>query len=177
MHKISNFGRMTPAAFGISRFHGDVSQQNQPTRRPPTSNSGNGPGQSAEYSIVNLAFNVPFSSNLAGPEKDEVLHSSPGALQRWTFPAGTPEDTPTNKLPVHLQNEDALRRLCGTINEKVHPQIEAVATVIPVTGKPSVHVMNVCISGDRETAHTIRARVLNQTPIMMVSQRHETDSY
>ena len=176
MHKISNFGRMTPAAFGISRFHGDVSNQPQPSRRPPTSNNVNGPGQS-EYSVVNLSFNVPFSSSLAGPEREDVLHSSPGALQRWTFPPGTPEDTPTHKLPVHVQNQDALRRLCGSINEKVHPQVEAVATVIePQTGagmnsKSPALVTNVCISGDRETVHTVRARVLNQTPIMMVSCR------
>ena len=106
MHKITNFtgqarhgwDRMTPAAFGMSRPHADVSasQQLRRPQGPPT-----GAPQSSVDSIVNLAFNVPFASNLPGPEVEDVLHSSPAAFQRWTFPVGTAEGTPIHKLPVH----------------------------------------------------------------------------
>lgn len=171
MHKISNnFSRMTPAAFGISRFHQDVSQQSQPLRRPQASNVPP-PGHS-EYSIVNLSFNVPFASNLAGPEPEDVLHASPGAIQRWTFPTGTPEGTPVYKLPVHVQNEERLRGLCQYMSDSSAGRIETLVTsteaaqaVRPV---PTGLITNVCISGDHDVVHKMRAKVLNETPILMV---------
>ncbi|EXJ63888.1 hypothetical protein A1O7_00223 [Cladophialophora yegresii CBS 114405] len=181
MHKISNFTgqarhgweRMTPAAFGMSRFHQDMPTP-QPLRRPQGS-----PGivsqPASEASPVNLSFNVPFASNLAGPEPDEILHSSPGAFQRWTFPAGTPEGTPTHKLPVHVQNEDTLRSLCAYISEQSGGHIQATVTSSePKTG-PALHrksqglVTNVCISGDGDLVFKMRAKILNETPIMMRS--------
>ena len=33
-----------------------------------------------------VSFNVPFNSNLPGPDKDDVLYSSMGAFQKWTHP-------------------------------------------------------------------------------------------
>lgn len=172
MHKISNnFSRMTPAAFGISRFHQDVPQQPQPLRRPQASTHAAPPGHS-EYSIVNLSFNVPFASNLAGPERDDVLHASPGAIQRWTFPAGTPEGSPTYKLPVHVQNEERLRGLCQYIGDSSTGRIETLVTSIEtnqaVSPVPTGLITNVCISGDHDVVHKMRAKVLNETPILMV---------
>lgn len=174
MHKISNFSRMTPAAFGIStRFHSDIPQQPQPLRRPPASTSI-GAAAHSEYSTVNLSFNVPFSSSLPGPERDEILHASPGALQRWTFPIGTPEETPTYELPVHVQNQEALRALCRAITQDFRPRVEATVTIIEPKSVQGLHqkssgvITNVCISGDHEAVQTARASVLNRTPIMMV---------
>ena len=181
MHKISNFTgqarhgweRMTPAAFGMSRFHQDMPTP-QPLRRPQGSSSVV-PPPAPEHTVVNLSFNVPFSSNLAGPEKDEVLHASPGALQRWTAPAGTTSETiPVHKLPVHVQNEERLRSLCRYISEQSGGRIEASVTSGEPKAAPAIHtrsqglVTNVCISGENDLVYKMRAKIFNDTPIMMV---------
>lgn len=182
MHKISNFSRMTPAAFGISRFHQDIPQQPQPLRRPPASTGIVNAGQS-EYSVVNLSFNVPFASSLPGPELEEILHASPGAVQRWTFPAGTAEGTPISKLPVHVQNEDRLRGLCQYISESSAGRIEALVTSSDLKAPSTSHqkspglTTNVCISGDHDVVHKMRAKVLNETPIMMVRNTRFVKEY
>ena len=174
MHKISNFTgqarhgweRMTPA-FGMSRPHQDIANS-QALRRPPLTTS------SSIDSTVNLSFNVPFSSNLAGPDVEDILHSSPGAFQRWTFPGGTPEGTPIHKLPVHAGNVEALRKLCRQIGESSAGRIEATVTssepkaVQTLQRRPQGLVTNVCISGDGDTVHKMRAKILKETPISLV---------
>ncbi|KAJ4573225.1 hypothetical protein HRR81_004711 [Exophiala dermatitidis] len=181
MHKISNFTgqarhgweRMTPAAFGMSRFHQDMSTP-QPLRRPQGSPAIVSQA-SAEPTPVNLSFNVPFSYNLAGPEPEEILHSSPGAFQRWTFPAGTPPGTPVHKLPVHVQNEERLRSLCSYISEQSAGRVQATVTSSEPKAGPALHrksqgmVTNVCLSGEGELVYKMRAKILNETPIMMRS--------
>lgn len=123
---------------------------------------------------INLSFNVPFSSNLAGPEVEDILHASPGALQRWTFPEGTPDGTPVHMLPVHVSNVEALRVLCRRITETSGGRIEAAVTSSEPKAVPSLQrrpqglVTNVCVTADGETARKIRARVLNETPILLV---------
>jgi len=180
MHKISNFTgqarhgweRMTPAAFGMSRFHQDMSNP-QPLRRPQGS-AGMVPLPGADATPVTLSFNVPFASSLAGPEPDEVLHSSPGAFQRWTFPVGTPEGTSIHQLPVHVQNEDRLRSLCQYMSEQSGGRVQATVTSSEPKAGPALHrrsqglVTNVCISGDGDLVYKMRSRVLNETPILMV---------
>lgn len=178
MHKISNFTgqarhgweRMTPA-FGMSRPHTDMATSQslrRPHGAPPmTPPTGIDP-------IVNLSFNVPFSSNLAGPDPEDILHASPGAIQRWTFPEGTPEGTPIHKLPVHASNVEALRRLCRHISESSGGRIEATVTSSEPKAVPSLQrrpqglVTNVCITGDGDTVRKMRARILNETPISLV---------
>jgi hypothetical protein len=180
MHKISNFTgqarhgweRMTPAAFGMSRFHQDMPTP-QPLRRPQGS-----PALASQAGVdsspVNLSFNVPFASSLPGPDPDDILHSSPGAFQRWTFPAGTPEDTPVHRLPVHVQNEERLRAACTYISEQSGGHIQATVTSHEPDAGPALHrkpqglVTNVYISGDGELVYKMRAKILNETPIMMV---------
>ncbi|KAJ9301940.1 hypothetical protein DTO271G3_806 [Paecilomyces variotii] len=176
MHKISNFTgqarhgweRMTPA-FGMSRPHTDMSAQSlrRPHGAPPmTPPTGVDP-------TVNLSFNVPFSSSLAGPDVEDVIHASPGALQRWTFPEGTPEGTPIHQLPVHASNVDALRRLCRQISESSGGRLEATVTssepktVSTLQRRPCGLVTNVCITGDRDTVYKMRAKILNETPISL----------
>ncbi|OJJ96507.1 KH domain protein [Aspergillus aculeatinus CBS 121060] len=176
MHKISNFTgqarhgweRMTPT-FGMSRPHTDMSSHSlrRPHGAPPmTPPTGIDP-------TVNLSFNVPFSSTLAGPDADDVLHASPGALQRWSFPEGTPDGTPVHQLPVHASNVEALRRLCRQITESSNGRVEAVVTssepktVPSLQRRPQGLATNVCITGDGETVRKMRARVLNETPILL----------
>lgn len=181
MHKISNFTgqarhgweRMTPA-FGMSRPHADIPGNQSSLRRPhgPTPQALT-PTPPADPT-VNLSFNVPFSSNLAGPDVEDVLHSSPGALQRWTFPEGTPEETPIHQLPVHTNHVETLRRLCRHISESSGGRLEAMVTssepktVPSLQRRPQGLVTNVCLSGDGETVRKMRAKILNETPISLV---------
>lgn len=180
MHKISNFTgqarhgweRMTPA-FGMSRPHSDIHAASQPLRRPHGTPALNPP--TAADPTVNLSFNVPFSSYLAGPDVEDVLHASPGALQRWSFPEGTPEGTPIHNLPVHVNHVEALRKLCRTVSETSGGRLEATVTTSEPKSLPSVQrrqpglVTNVCLSGDGETVRKMRAKILNETPISLVS--------
>lgn len=174
MHKISNFTgqarhgweRMTPT-FGMSRPHTDMAfrrPHGAPPMTPPTSIDP----------TVNLSFNIPFSSTLSGPDVEDVIHASPGALERWTFPQGTPEGTPVHQLPVHTNNVEGLRRLCRQITEGSGGRIEASLTFTEPKAVPSLQrrpnglVTNVCVTGDGETVRKMRAKILNETPIMLV---------
>ena len=142
----------------------------------PIASSSMSPLTPAE-TLVNLSFNVPFSSNLPGPDVDEILHSSPDALRRWTFPEGTEDGTPIHKLPVHAFHVEQLRRLCRVLSDGIVTGTGVEATVtssepkqipgiqrVPVRGL----VTNVCVSGDADTVHRLRAKILNETPIALV---------
>ena len=125
--------------------------------------------------MVNLSFNVPFASNLIGPDVEEILHASPKALERWTFPEGTDEDTPIHKLPVHYQNVEQLRRFCRVLSEGNPGRMEATVTSSEPKAIPALQrrplkglVTNVCVSGDADTVHKMRAKILNETPIALV---------
>lgn len=186
MHKISNitgqarhgWERMAPAGFGgMSRVHQDMPPNPQPLRRPPPP-QGTTSQPAPDNTPVYLSFNIPFSYSLPGPEREEVLHSSPGAFLRWTFPVDTEDGTPTHKLPVHVQNEERLRTLCQYLSDQTGGRIRATVTSSePKTG-PTLHrksqslVTNVCVSGDGDLVYKIRARILNETPIMMVPRSY-----
>ena len=164
--------KMTPAGL-MSRPNPMDLPIAQPIKRPingtPTS-----PLSPAD-TMVNLSFNVPFSSNLSGPDVDEILHASPKALERWTFPPGTEEGMPIHKLPVHHYNVEQLRRSCRVLNEGSQGRLEATVTSSEPKPIPALQrrplkglVTNVCISGDNETVHKMRAKILNDTPIALV---------
>ncbi|KAI9829332.1 MAG: hypothetical protein M1819_006395 [Sarea resinae] len=181
MHKITNFTgtarhgweKVSPAAFGMSRPHMDMPAVTPPGKRPM-----NGPPLSpatAADNAINLSFNVPFSSNLAGPDLEDVLHASPGAIQRWTFSDGTDEDTSSHRLAVHAANVEALRRLCREISESSGPRrLEAVVTssepkpIQALQHRPLKGlVTNVCLSGDADAVHRMRGRILNEIPVAL----------
>lgn len=133
-------------------------------------------------SVVHLSFNVPFSSNLSGPETHEVIHASPKAVERWTFPEGTKEGTPIHKLPVHHGNVEQLRRMCRVITEGNQGRVEATVTsaeskAIPLLQRPMKGlVTNVCVSGDADVVQKMRAKILNESPIMLVREAPHRDS-
>ena len=180
MQKLSNFTgqarhgweKMTPA-FGMGRLNSDNVPIPPPIKRAmaPAPMS---PHTAAE-AMVNLSFNVPFASNLSGPVPENILHASPGAYHRWTHPKGTEENMPTHKLPVHTRNVENLRKLCKSISEATGGHLEATVTSSEPKPVPAVQrrppkglVTNVCISGDGDVVHKIRAKILNETPIAMV---------
>lgn len=164
--------KMTPAGL-MSRPNPMDLHVSQPIKRPMNgqSMSPHTPGDT----VVNLSFNVPFASNLTGPDVEEILHASPKAVERWTFPEGTEEGSPTHKLPVHNGNVEQLRRLCRVLTEGTQGRMEATVTSSEPKPIPALQrrplkglVTNVCVSGDAEIVHKMRAKILNETPIALV---------
>ncbi|KAF2837182.1 hypothetical protein M501DRAFT_986518 [Patellaria atrata CBS 101060] len=180
MHRISNFTgsarhgweKMTPSmGFGMSRSHNEI-PITPPIKRPMGSTATSPALQPGTN--VHLSFNVPFSSNLAGPEPSDVIYASPGAFARWTHPEGTEEGTPPHKLPVHSQNVDNLRALCKQLQESNGPNFGS--TVVCSEPKPipglqrgplKALVTNVCLSGETEQVHRMRGRIFNESPISL----------
>ncbi|KAF2136784.1 uncharacterized protein K452DRAFT_279491 [Aplosporella prunicola CBS 121167] len=180
MHKISNFTgqarhgweKMTPSmGFGMSRSHNDL--PNQPVKRP--SNAAAVTPTIQPGTFVNLSFNVPFASNLGGPDAEDVVYASPGAFARWTRQDETPEAAlppPTHTLPVHVANVENLRSLCKQLSATSNGTLDA--TVVSSEPKPlpglqrvTTLVTNVCLSGEADLVRSIRCKILNETPIAL----------
>nr|KAI9867462.1 MAG: hypothetical protein M1813_009020 [Trichoglossum hirsutum] len=131
------------------------------------------PTAETSESNISLSFNVPFSSNLAGPDVEDILHASPGAVERWLHPEGTPDGPPTHKLPVHSGNVEALRKLCREITESNKERnLEATVTVsepkqIATLRRPKGLVTNVCLSGRVDVVGQMRGRILREMPVAM----------
>lgn len=163
--------KITPAAL-MSRPNMDISVSHS-IKRPMVSSPMS--PQTPVDTMVNLSFNVPFSSNLTGPDVEEIIHASEGARRRWTFPEGTEEGTPIHKLPVHASNVEELRKLCRRLSEEASGRVEATVTSSEPKPIPKLQrrplkglVTNVCVSGDAERVHKMRAQILNETPIALV---------
>jgi len=115
---------------------------------------------------IHYSFNVPFASDLAGPNTEDILHATTDAVLRWTHPEEAPDDVPVHELPVHAMNLAQLRQLCREITANALP-IEA--HVISATPKivPG-HVTTVCLSGAPELVPQTRETILNHTPLSLV---------
>ncbi|KAF3482986.1 KH domain-containing protein [Arthroderma uncinatum] len=165
-------------------------QQQQPSQSVspnPTSGASTPAGAvlsapaSIEPPTINVSFNIPFSSNLPGPDPADVLHSSPGAFQRWTFPEGTLEGTPIHRLPVHTQHVDSLRKLCRQMSESSGGRLEATVTSSEPKMASSMQrrhhglVTNVCISGEADLVREMRATIYKETPIVLRSLTVDVD--
>lgn len=186
MHKISNFtGQarhlMTPSmGFGMSsRPHPNQPDLSlgppPPQQQAKRAFASPAPNAAVPGHPINLSFNVPFNSNLSGPEKEDVLYSSVNAFQKWTHPDGAADDTPNHALPVHTRHVEILRTLCREMSENSGERVHATVTSSkpkPMTGMQrgplTALVTNVCISGDSEVVHKFRAKILNETPITLV---------
>jgi len=181
MQKLSNFTgqarhMMTPAAFGMGRSHLDNGpQQAQQAMKRATLAAPNVAPLSTADAMVTLSFNVPFSSTLAGPDPEDIIHASMGAAQKWTHPEGADENAPVHKLPVHVRNVDQIRSLCKSMSETSGGQLEASVTSTEPKTSPAAQrlskrglVTNVCVSGNGDVVHKIRAQILNDTPIALV---------
>lgn len=169
--------KMTPAGLMSSRPNQMDLPIAQPIKRPSLPNGQPLSPLTPVDTMVNLSFNVPFSSSLVGPDVEEILHASPKALERWTFPEGTDDDTPIHKLPVHHQNVEQLRRFCRVLTEGNPGRMEATVTSAEPKSSPTLQrrplkglVTNVCVSGDADIVHKMRAKILNETPIALVGE-------
>ncbi|MCJ1309249.1 hypothetical protein MMC25_002907 [Agyrium rufum] len=205
MQKLSSFTgqarhgweKMTPAAFGMGRQNIDHAN-NTNNANNNNNGGGNSNGNNAHHPLIPapkrslagtaplspmaaadstyyLSFNVPFSSNLAGPEPDEILHASLDAFEKWTHPEGTEEGALVHQLPAHVRNVENLRKACRSMSESTGGRIQA--SVVSSEQKPASTtiqrrsmkglVTNVCIAGEKEIVQRMRAKLLNETPIAL----------
>ncbi|CAK7221135.1 hypothetical protein SCUCBS95973_004393 [Sporothrix curviconia] len=109
------------------------------------------------------SFNIPFASDLAGPDTEDILHATTDAVLRWTHPEDAPDDVPVHELPVHAQNLANLGNLCSHL--AVKNDIEAnISSSVPKNAKTQVttRCTTVDISGDMVadlTAGTLKKTV------------------
>ncbi|KAK5175578.1 uncharacterized protein LTR77_000717 [Saxophila tyrrhenica] len=179
MHRITS-NRLT-ASIGFSRgphdgrqLPHDLSIAPPPPAKRGLAGNAMSPNPAVAGHNVNLSFNVPFNSNLPGPDKEDILYSSMNAEKKWTHPEGAAEDTPNHALPVHTRNVEALRSLCRQMSESSGETVQATVTSSkpkPIPGMQrgplTALVTNVCISGDAEVVHKMRAKILMETPITL----------
>lgn len=116
---------------------------------------------------IHYSFNVPFASNLAGPDTEDILYATQDAVLKWTHPESAPDDVPIHDLPVHDQNVRNLRELCKQITA-TEMAIEAYVKSSE-TKRVKGLVTNVCLSGSAELVHKSRETILNETPLALVS--------
>jgi hypothetical protein len=165
MNKLANMRhwseRMGPG-FGMSRPNMNMTSippQHKTTQSPILSPS------SAE-ALIHYSFNVPFASDLAGPNTEDILYATDGAVLRWTHPEDAPDDVPIYELPVHANNVVNLRKLCKDLTSGPLPIEAYVKSSEPKRVKGQV--TNVCLSGSPELVHKSRETILNDTPLALV---------
>ncbi|KAI1816913.1 hypothetical protein GGS20DRAFT_575150 [Poronia punctata] len=114
---------------------------------------------------IHLAFNVPFASDLAGPNTEEILHATGNSVLRWTHPGDAPDDIPIYELPIHNQNIANLKSLCHNITVGPLPIEASVVLSIPKQNKRQV--VTVMLSGSPELVHKSREIILKDTPLAL----------
>lgn len=170
MNKIANMRnwseRMSPA-FG-SRPNLGVMQGLHPQHHkvnPQAGISAITPPQVSD-TVISHGFNVPFASDLVGPDTEDILHATTDAVLRWTHPAEAADDVPVHELPVHAENLARLRKMCKDIT--VSP-LHIEAHVISVSPKHiKGQVTTVVLSGALELVWQTREKILNETPLSLV---------
>ncbi|EFX03166.1 kh domain containing protein [Grosmannia clavigera kw1407] len=173
MNKLANLNmrhwseRMSPN-FGMSRppnmpIPGIGPHQKLPPQGAATNAiSATGP---VMVTPIFYSFNVPFASDLAGPDTEDILHATTDAVLRWTHPEDAPDDVPVHELPIHAQNLSNLGKLCSDIS--VSPlEIEAhVLTAMPKNTRGQV--TTVCLVGTPDLVYRTRETILNETPLSL----------
>jgi hypothetical protein len=117
--------------------------------------------------IIHYSFNVPFTSDLAGPDTEDILHATADAVMRWTHPEDAADNVQVYELPVHAQNLANLRKVCKDITSGPF-QVEAhVLSATPKSAKGQ-QVTTVCLSGTPEMVHKSRETILNDNSTSLV---------
>lgn len=121
----------------------------------------------AADAMIHYSFNVPFASNLAGPNTEDILYATNHAVERWTHPPEAADDVPIHELPVHAENVANLRRLCGELSTGPLPIEAHVKSTVSKRAKGQI--VNVCLTGSPELVLKSRETILNDTPLALVS--------
>lgn len=126
-----------------------------------------GPSPAAD-STIHYAFNVPFASDLAGPNTEEILHATGDSVMKWTHPGDAPDDVAVFELPVHTQNLKTLQELCKTLAHGLLAVEAHVVTTEREAAGVRNQVVTVCLSGSPELVHKSRETILSSTPFALV---------
>ncbi|KAI2473076.1 hypothetical protein F4781DRAFT_261401 [Annulohypoxylon bovei var. microspora] len=167
MQKLANMRhwpeRMSPN-FGMSSRPNMNMTAINPHQKPGAPGASLSPSPAADTTI-HFAFNVPFASDLAGPNTEEILHATGEAVFRWTHPGDAPDDIPVYELPVHAQNLANLQNLCRELTKGPLPIEAHVISSVPKSCKSQV--TTVCLSGSPELVHKSRETILSDTPLAL----------
>ncbi|KAI1344610.1 KH domain-containing protein [Xylariaceae sp. FL0016] len=173
MQKLANMGMrhwsdriQSPSAGMFSRPNPNMSmtpmnphQKTGAPGAPPIS-----PSPAAD-STIHFSFNVPFASDLAGPNTEEILFATGGAVLKWTHPGDAPDDVPIYDLPVHAQHLVNLRTLCDKLTSG---PLSIEAYVVSTTPKHlKGQVTTVCLTGAPELVHKSRETILSDSPLAL----------
>ncbi|KAI1265552.1 hypothetical protein F5Y18DRAFT_38687 [Xylariaceae sp. FL1019] len=157
--------RIQSPNFGMSsRPNMNMTPMNPHTKPGPPGPQPLSPSPAADTTI-HFAFNIPFATDLAGPNTEDILHATPDSVDRWTHPAEAPDDVPIYKLPIHQFHLANLRRMCHDITTGPLP---VDAYVIETTPKHiKGQVVTVSLSGTPELVHTTRETILSGVPLAL----------
>ncbi|KAK0718228.1 hypothetical protein B0T26DRAFT_645890 [Lasiosphaeria miniovina] len=184
MNKLANMRhwpeRMSPN-FGMSRANNSNSNSSMgmPPIHPHQKVTAQGPLPLAAPQVpeapIHYSFNVPFASDLAGPDTEDILHATADAVLRWTHPEDAPDDIPVYELPVHAQNLAQLRKMCKEITQS---PLAIEAHVMSTTPKNvRGQVTTVCLSGTAEFVYKTRETILNDTPLSLRCTTVDVDGH
>ena len=151
--------RMNPANFGLGGRQPNMpgmmaGAMNKPMTGPPSD------------APIYYGFNVPFASDLAGPNVEDILHATRDAVLRWTHPVEAPADVPIFDLPVHAQNLERLRKMCEGLSNGPLPIEGQVFTAVSEKKELTTTVV---LSGSPELVYKSRETILNDLPHSMVN--------
>ncbi|CAM1511392.1 Fc.00g089050.m01.CDS01 [Cosmosporella sp. VM-42] len=167
MNKLANMRHWSER---INPNFGGMGRPNMPMNALNHPKNGAQPGQpiaspQAADAVIHYSFNVPFASDLLGPDTEDILHATTDAVLRWTHPEDASDDVQIHELPVHAQNLANLQRMCRDLTGGPLPIEAHVLSATPKNGRGQV--TTVCLSGSPELVHKSRETILNDTPISL----------
>jgi len=124
---------------------------------------------------IHYSFNVPLTSDLAGPDTEDILYASRDAVLKWTHPEDAPDDVPVYELPVHAENLANLRKACRDITQSPLPIEAHVLSTTPKHARGQV--TTVCLSGTAELVYRTRETILNGTPLALRCTTVDVDGH
>ncbi|EHK22412.1 uncharacterized protein TRIVIDRAFT_29065 [Trichoderma virens Gv29-8] len=148
-----NFGMGRPSV-PMNSLSKNVSQPGLPLTSP------------APDATIHYSFNVPFASDLVGPNTEDILHATNDAVLRWTHPEDAPDDVHVYELRAHTQNLANLHKLCKDLSTGPLPIEAQVVTTTPNNGKDQ-QITTICLTGSPELVNKSRETILNEIPISM----------
>lgn len=166
MNKLANMRHWTGPGFSMGSSR---PQMNMPVPTPHSKPSHGAmpiPQPPAADSIIHYSFNVPFASNLAGPNTEDIVWASDDAVERWTHPGDAPDDVPVHELPIHANHVAELRQMCKDMTLSSFPVEAYVKSSEPKRAKGQV--TNICLSGTPDLVYKAREKILTDTPLALV---------
>lgn len=131
------------------------------------------PQDDSTLNCLNYSFCIPFTI-LPGPDPNDIILATAGAVDNWLHPPGSPQDTPPCKLPVHTRNVEMLKKLCKEISESPDYKCRAMVVVsepkhASFRSRKQGVVTNVWLAGDSDIVVRVKGHILQSSPVALVS--------